>query len=280
MTKIPTGYDVPIDNGMSDADLKARLVAEHKQTNVKKSNFPTEMVPLPSKGLVYPEGHPLADGVIEMKYMTAREEDILTSQNLIKQGVVLDKLFESLIVTPMNYGDLYVGDKNAIMVAARVLGYGKEYTVEIDDPFSPGNKQNLTIDLTQIDSKPFEHSNKGVNEFSYTLPSTNTNITYKILTHGDEQKIQAEIDGFKKINKNASVDLSTRLKYMITSVEGDRETKTIREFIDNHLLARDSRALRKHIAETQPDVDLTFFPDDSDIRVNIPIGIKFFWPDF
>lgn len=148
MTKIPTGYNVANDEMVSDADIKAQLLSEHKQTEVKKSKFPTEMVPLPSKGLLYAEGHPLAEGFVEMKYMTAKEEDILTSQNLIKQGVVLDKLFESLIITPLNYNDLYVGDKNAIMVAARILGYGKEYTVEVDDPFSPGNKQKVTIDLT------------------------------------------------------------------------------------------------------------------------------------
>jgi hypothetical protein len=159
------------------------------------------------------------------------------------------------------------------MVAARILGYGKDYTFDYDG-------QEYTVDLSLIDNKPFEHSNKGVNEFSYTLPSTNVNITYKILTHGDEQKLNAEIEGIKKINKNASPELSTRLKYMITSVNGDRETKTIREFVDNHLLARDSRELRKHIRETQPDVDLTFFPEGSTDRADIPVGVKFFWPDF
>jgi hypothetical protein len=236
-------------------------------------NFPTEIIELPSKGLLYPEGNPLSSGKIEMKYMTAKEEDILTNQAYIEKGIVLDKLLQSLIISKINYNDLVAGDKNAIMVAARILGYGKDYT------FNYGGSE-YTVDLTTIDNKSFDHSNKGVNEFSYTLPSTNTNITYKVLTHGDEQKIQAEVDGFKKVNKNASIELSTRLKYMITSVEGDRETKTIREFVDNYLLARDSRELRKHIRETQPDVDLTFFPDGSDDRVDIPIGVKFFWPDF
>jgi hypothetical protein len=208
-----------------------------------------------------------------MKYMTAKEEDILTNQSYIQKGTVLDKLLQTLIVSKINYNDLIIGDKNAVMVAARILGYGKDYTFEYGG-------QEYTVDLSQIDNKPFDHSNKGVNEFNYTLPSTGTNITYKILTHGDEQKIQTELDGLKKINKNASPELSTRLKYMITSVGGDRETKTIREFIDKYLLARDSRELRKHIKETQPDVDLTFFPDGNTDRVDIPIGVKFFWPDF
>ena len=236
-------------------------------------NFPTEIIELPSKGLVYPEENPLSSGKIEMKYMTAREEDILTNQSYIQNGTVLDKLLQSLIVSKITYNDLIVGDKNAIMVAARILGYGSDYTFNYGD-------QEYTVNLTKIDNKPFNTSNKGVNEFAYTLPSTNVDITYKILTHGDEQKIQSELDGLKKINKNSSAELSTRLKYMITSVGGERDPKTIREFVDTNLLARDSRELRKHIKDTQPDVDLTFFPDGSTDRVDIPVGIKFFWPDF
>jgi len=236
-------------------------------------NFPTEIIELPSKGLVYPEDNPLSEGKIEMKYMTAKEEDILTNQSYIQNGTVLDKLLQALIVSKINYNDLVVGDKNAIMVAARILGYGSDYTFNYGD-------QEYTVDLSKIDNKPFEYSNKGINEFEFTLPSTSTKITYKILTHGDEQKIQAELDGLKKINKNSSAELSTRLKYMITSVGGERDPKSIREFVDNQLLARDSRELRKHIKDTQPDVDLTFFPDGSTDRVDIPVGIKFFWPDF
>jgi len=236
-------------------------------------NFPTEIIDLPSKGLVYPEGNPLSEGKIEMKYMTAKEEDILTNQSYIQSGVVLDKLLQALIVSKINYSDLIVGDKNAIMVAARILGYGSDYTFNYGD-------QEYTVDLSKIDNKPFEISSKGINEFNFTLPSTGVKIAYKILTHGDEQKIQAELDGLKKINKNSSAELSTRLKYMITSVGGERDPKTIREFVDTNLLARDSRELRKHIKDTQPDVDLTFFPDGSNDRVDIPVGIKFFWPDF
>ena len=97
-------------------------------TEEKKFEFPTEIVELPSKGLLYPKNNPLSSGKIEMKYMTAKEEDILTNQNYIKQGIVLDKLMQSLIVSKINYDDIIVGDKNAIMVASRVLGYGKDYT--------------------------------------------------------------------------------------------------------------------------------------------------------
>lgn len=238
-----------------------------------ENNIPTEIIELPSKGLLYAPENPLSSGKIEMCYMTAKHEDILTNQSYIQKGIVLDKLLQALIVSKINYSDLIIGDKNAIMVAARVLGYGKDYSFNYDG-------MEHSVDLSQIDNKPFEHTNKGVNEFNFILPSTNTNITYKILTHGDEQKIQAELDGLKKINSNSSPELSTRLKYMITSVNEDREIKTIREFVDNHLLARDSRELRKYIKENQPDIDLTFFPEGTSTRVDIPIGVKFFWPDF
>ena len=112
----------------------------------KKFKFPTEIVELPSKGLLYPKDNPLSSGKVEMKYMTAKEEDILTNQNYIRQGIVLDKLMQSLIVSKCNYDDLVVGDKNAIMVASRILGYGKDYTFEYGG-------QEVTIDLSEIDKK-------------------------------------------------------------------------------------------------------------------------------
>ena len=241
-------------------------------TNEVKYDFPTEEIELPSKGLVYPEDNALSSGKVTMKYMTAKEEDILTNQGYIQKGIVLDKVMQALIVSKINYSDLIVGDKNAIMVAARILGYGKDYSFEYD-----GSEHS--VDLSTIDNKPFKVKNKGINEFDFTLPSTSVNITYKILTHGDEQKIQAELDGLKKINKNDSPELSTRLKYMITSVSGEREAKTIREFVDKHLLARDSRELRKHIKETQPDINLVFTTENGK-STDIPISIRFFWPDF
>ena len=240
-----------------------------------KFNMPTEVVELPSKGLVYPETSPLTSGKIEMKYMTAKEEDILTNQAYIQKGTVLDELLKSLIVTPnVKYEDLVVGDKNALLVAARILGYGKDYT------FSYGGEEQ-TVDLSAVENKPIDESlfTPGKNEFEFTLPSTGVKITFKLLTGHDEKKINAELEGIKKINKNNSPELSTRLKYMITSVEGNVEQKTIRDFVDNSFLARDSRAFREYIKEVQPDVDLTFFPDGSDSKVNIPVGLSFFWPD-
>jgi len=240
-----------------------------------KFSMPTEMVELPSKGLIYPETSPLSSGKVEMKYMTAREEDILTNQSYIQKGTVLDELIKSLIVTPnVKYEDLVVGDKNALLVAARILGYGKDYT------FTYGGEEQI-IDLSTVENKPLlEHLyTQGKNEFEYTLPSTGVKITFKLLTGADEKKINAELEGLKKINKNASPELSTRLKHMITSVEGNSEPKAIREFVDNHFLARDSRAFREYVKEVQPDVNLTFFPEGSNTKIDVPSRLSFYWPE-
>ena len=236
--------------------------------------LPTETIELPSKGLLYPKDSELAKGIIELKYMTAKEEDILTNQSYIKNGTVLDKLMKSLIVSKINYNDLLIGDKNAIMVASRVLGYGSKYKFTY-----LGEEQE--VDLSVIENKELKEElfKDRVNEFSFTLPHSKNNITFKLLTHKDEQDITRELEGLKKINKNNNPSLSTRLKYLITSVEGKTDTKDIRNFVDNYLLAKDSRALREYIKEMQPDVDLTFFPNDGNDRVNIPIGLSFFWPD-
>jgi hypothetical protein len=240
----------------------------------EKFKLPTETIDLPSKGLLYPEDSELAKGTIEIKYMTAKEEDILTNQSYIRNGTVLDKLLKSVIVSKINYDDLLIGDKNAIMVAARVLGYGSDYTFEY-------NGEPQTVDLSLIENKPLKEElfkNK-VNEFTFTLPKSKNTITFRLLTHKDEQDINRELEGLKKINKDSSPELSTRLKYMITSVEEMRDKKDIREFVDTALLAQDSRSLREYVREIQPDVDLTFFPDGADDRINIPIGVSFFWPD-
>ena len=240
-----------------------------------KPSFPTEVIELPSKGLLYPESNPLSSGKLEMKYMTAKEEDILSNQSYIQKGTVLDKLLESLITTKeINVTDLIVGDKNALLIAARVLGYGKDYNFTYDG-------KEHEVDLSILENKIFDESliTKGTNEFSYTLPSTGTEITFKLLTGKDELNVNKEIEGLKKIHKDASPELSTRLKYMITSVAGDREAKTIRSFVDNYLLARDSRALREYIRKVQPDVDLNYTLDSGE-EVTIPINISFFWPDF
>ena len=236
--------------------------------------LPTETVQLPSKGLLYSTDNPLSSGEIEIKYMTAKEEDILTNANYINDGTVLDKLMKSLIVSDVNYNDLLIGDKNAIMVASRILGYGKDYKFSYQ-----GEEYN--IDLSQLDNKEIDESlfTRSNNRFSFELPSTKITIEFKILTHGDEVKIAQEIKGLKRINSNNSAELTTRLKHMILSVDGSEERSDIRNFVDNYLLAQDARALRTYINKIQPDVDLTFFRERTGEKTSIPIGLNFFWPD-
>jgi hypothetical protein len=249
---------------------------------VTKPKLPTETVDLPSKGLLYPKENPLSSGKIEMKYMTAKEEDILTNANYIEQGVVIDKLLQALIVTPVDYDSLFIGDKNAIMVAARVLGYGKDYPFTYKN--SRGQEIEASVDLSKLEDKPLDESlfTPGSNEFMFTLPHSDNQITFRLLTHGDEKRIEAEIKGLKKINPTLSYDITTRLKYMITSINGKRDQKDIRDFVDNYLIAKDARALREYYNKIMPNINLVFIPEDENYvgeGIEIPISLNFFWPD-
>ena len=242
----------------------------------KTSKFPSEIIDLPSKGKFYPPDSPLSSGTIEMKYMTAKEEDILTNQNYIEKGIVIDKLLQALIVDKaVDYSQLLNGDKNALLIAARILGYGKDYEFEYMG-------ERITIDLSTLDNKPLhpEVEKASENAFNFILPTTGKVITFKLITHADEQAIEQEVKGLKRINKDSSAELSTRLKHMIIAVDGDSEKKNVREFVDTQFLARDSRAFRTYLRDFQPDVDMKFYPENGpEGGVDIPIGVNFLWPD-
>ena len=256
-----------------------------EKTTNNKPKFPTEVVTLPSKGLIYDKDSPLSSGEVEMKYMTAKEEDILTSPNLIKKGIVLDTLIKSLIVSPIDYNQLIVGDKNGLMVAARLLSYGKDYTVEITCP-QCSEKQKETIDLSTLDPvKIDEEEFSNGNRFGFTLPHSKRSVEFQILDHNTEKQITAELKGLKKVENRTGVshEMTTRLKNLILSVDGDTNQGTIRNFVDNELLALDSRALRSEIERVQPDVDMTFsFTCSScsheDYEMGMPLSADFFWP--
>lgn len=286
--------DLQDDYKMSDADLAAKIRQEHEVKQVSDYKFPTEIIELPSRGLIYPKDNPLSSGKIEMKYMTAKEEDILTTQSYIKDGSVLDRLFQSLIVSngegvPIKYVDLVIGDKNAIMIAARVLGYGKDYKVQINDPFS-GNVQDETIDLTQFDNIDYDGSQQielHKNEFEFKLPQSKRTVTFMILNESKDRKIKHELEDLKKANrklKNQTMpELTTRLKHSILSVDGEYDQKVVRNFVDNELFAFDSKALRNHIRDVSPDIDLTweFVSEETGEgrEMSLPIDLTFFWPE-
>lgn len=248
-------------------------------------DFPTEVITLPSKGLVYPETNPLSKGQIEIKYMTAREEDILASQNLIKKGVVLDKLFESVVVEKdVNIGDITIGDKNAILLATRILGYGSEYNVEVTDPFT-GENQKVRIDLSKVQTKDVDDSKLNRNNrYDFELPLLKKKIKFKLLTHKDEIDINAEIAALNRLTKGeaASQDISTRFRYMIQEIDGNTDRGFINNFVKNNLLARDSKALREYVKTISPDMNFSY-EFISDITgeteaLDIPFGVGFFYP--
>ena len=230
----------------------------------EKFKFPTELVELPSKGKIYPKDHILSSGKVEMKYMTAKEEDILTNQNYIEKGLVLDKLLEALTMNKFDIKDIHTGDKNAIFVAARILGYGSEYKFEYAG-------KEYTIENKPFDTEALSDDGYG----TFEMPSNGTIVEYKHLTEKDIDTITQEVLSFSKLSKAAAPEVTTKLKHQIVSVDGDDR---IRKYVDNFLLARDSRALRNHIKDIGPDIDLSYTTDEG-LEISIPITVNFFWPD-
>ena len=239
--------------------------------------FPTEVVDLPSQGLLYPKDSPLSSGTIEIKYMTAREEDILTSANLIKKGIVIDKLLEALIVDKsIKLDDMLLGDKNAILIASRILAYGKEYEVEIDG-------KEVVVDLTTLKEKKLDEKIvvNGANEFDFELPATKRKLTFKLLTQSDEKSMDKEIQGYKKIGDGIGYETTTRLKHQILSVDGDAKKASINSFVDNEFLSRDSRDFRAHVNSINPDVEMKSVyidEDGNEKEFTVPMTVTFLWP--
>lgn len=251
----------------------------------QETKFPTEVINLPSKGWFYPESSPLSSGKLELKMMTAKEEDILTSKNLINKNVVLDKLLESVIVDKsVNPDDMLICDRNAAFFALRRLAYGDKYDATLTCPRCA--KENaVTIDLSKTDNKPFDAEKypRGQNSFSFELPYSKVQVTYHLLTKKDEDAIDRELESFAKLSKEMSKEVTTRMVYLITSVNGDTDKMKIRRFVNEELLAKDSLALRRHIRDTTPDIDTSF--DFTCQHCNLerkeetPLGVTFFWPN-
>ena len=251
----------------------------------QESKYPTEIIELPSKGYFYNSGDPLSKGVVELKMMTAKEEDILTNESFIKKGVVLDRLLESLIIDKtININNLITGDKNALFIAARRLAYGDSY-----GPVEVGCKNcreicKPIINLGEIHTKEynFDDKQRGVNSFDFVLPNAKRNVKLKILTNADDANIDLELKSLQKVSK-ASSEVTTRLKYMIIAVDDNTDKAYIRNFVDSELLSRDSIELRKFVRDISPDVDMTFnFTCEhcqTQERVGVPMTVQFFWPE-
>lgn len=248
--------------------------------------IPTEFVPLPSFGLVYPPNSPLHNvKEIELRYMTAADEDILTSRSLLRSGKAIDSVLQSCIVDKrIDAEQLISGDKNALVTFLRVSGYGPEYKVEISCP-SCGEESKHEFDLSQLEMKtleiePVEH---GENRFSFTLPTTGVEIEFKFLNSAEEKEISDAQDKLKR-STHSPIDrnVTTRLKNTIISVGGNSDPTFINQFVDT-LNVRDSRAIRKYMENNTPDLDME--QEFSCVHcghrgeVDIPITVGFFWPD-
>ena len=244
---------------------------------------PTQPLDLPSKGLVYPESSPLSSGIIDLYLPTAMHEDILTNRNYIQQGIVLDKFLQSVIATDINYDDLITGDKNAILIASRILAYGSKYSFKHTDD-NQRQSEVITVDLSDLKNKELDWSvfRKGINEFEFELPMTKAIVDFKLLTTKDDQKIEAELAGLRKVNKNISADVTVKLYYSIIGVNGNKDQKTIRDFVKS-MPMRDSQELRKYMVSVSPDIDMKidFTKSNGEVveGLNLPMTVDFFWPN-
>tara|TARA_Y100001960_G_scaffold312366_1_gene373979 strand:- start:1849 stop:2499 length:651 start_codon:yes stop_codon:yes gene_type:complete len=214
--------------------------------------------------------------------MTAKEEDILTSINLIRKGIVLDKVLESIIVDKkIKVDDLLVGDKNGLIIAARILGYGKNYDVTAACS-DCGETSTLDVDCTLLKDKELSDDIKE-NKFSITLPATKVTLEFKLITSGEEKKVEKDVEAMKKIQPDIDYSNSFKFKRMITSIDGDTTQSVINDFVDNKFLAQDSLEFRRYINKISPDVDMTYPFECTHCshtqEVVVPLGTGFFWPN-
>jgi hypothetical protein len=251
-------------SGMTDRIANQNMIelAKKQYELDKRKSMPGEIMQLVSNGMVYPKDHPLRSGTIEMRYMTAYDEDILTNPSYLREGIVLDKLLQTLIITPVDYSTIAKIDKNGLIIAARILSYGKEYPVTIKDP-KTGNELNRTVDLSQLKNSEFNLMSNDLGEFEYSV-NTGTNLKFKFLLNGED----------------VDLTISQFLERTITQVNESRKHDDIQDFIRYKFLAKDAKLFRKYIIEHTPNVvmDYEFEGEDGGaFTAGFPIGADLFW---
>jgi len=280
-TQVNAGNNIPANIVIPSAVQQA---LNNTQPQYK---YPTETFDLPSKGWFYPVDSPLAKGVIEFKMMTAQEEDILTSQKLLRNGTAITKLIEKLIVTPgVKISNLLLCDYNAIIYFVRRMAYGNDYgpfSITCDACGEKSTNEHVNLSRLETNEINFEGLEKGVNSFIYTLPFSQRTVTFKLLTVEDNDAIDKEITAMQKMSRTGmSYNVTTRLKHVITSIDGKPDKNTIAKFISTELIARDSVALRNNIRNMTPELDTEFnftCPHcGAESRMELPMTAEFFWP--
>jgi len=261
-----------------------RPTSQSETPKTSKPGLKTHTVELPSKGFFYNQSNPLSSGKVEIYEVTVKHEDILSNQNLLKKGTVLDEFLKSLIATEgVSLDDITIGDKNALFVASRILAYGEDYSIKVKCP-ECGFENTVSVDLSKIKPIEYDFSKivKGENKFNFVLPVSGKRVTWKLLTHKDETSIDSEIKALNRSLDSSSPEITTRLKYLITSIDGDFDRLKIKRFVDNELTSRDSLALRRSVKEFTPDLDMTFDfacgKCGHTEKSNIPMNTNFFWP--
>lgn len=275
-----------------DEPIKHSDIAEGgpiKKSNVMLDDFgieiPVESVPLPSRGIIYKtEGALFGQETLDIKPMTAKEEDILTSRAYIKNGTVISKLIGSCLTDKsIDPDDLISGDRNALLIALRITGYGADYELEIACPECTKSSKN-TFDLSTLPIKRLtvDPVEIGVNEFEVVLPVTKKSVKVKFLTGKDEREMMVISERKKKSGFNTESAVTDRLNRSILAVGDITDKNKISMFVKN-MPVRDSLALRKFLDNHEPGVDMkshmTCIHCHEESEVDLPIGASFFWPD-
>ena len=250
---------------VTNQDIIALAKQQYEQT--KRNTIPTEVISLPSAGKIYPESHPLRSGQLEMRYMTAYDEDILTNLSYIREGIVLDKLIESLIITPgIDADTIAQADKDALIIQARILSYGPEYPVQVTDT-ETGKTYERTADLTKLTFLPFELQADQNGEFDYQVNDKFT-LKFSFLTNRESKKITDERT------------ISGALQGLIKQINTSRSTTDIENFIRYEFLARDAKRFREFVQANTPGVNLELeFEGEQGgtFKSKFQIGSNFFW---
>ena len=257
--------------------------------DVLKDDFgfeiPTQQVPLPSGGVIYPVDSPMhGKAEVSIKAMTAKEEDILTSRALIKKGTVISELLKSAIVDNGFDPDIMLsGDRNALMITLRATGYGADYTCEVDCPACGARtKQSFNLGELPIKELQIQPVAPGANLFETELPVTKKKVRFKFLTGNDEREMSIIQERKKKQGVQADNAVTTRLQYQIVSVDGITDRTKIGFFV-RAMPARDSLHLRRFIDKHEPGIEMKSWMDCTacyeSSEVRLPMGATFFWPD-
>ena len=267
------------------------------QQNVQNTNdfsfvVPTEFVELPSGGKLYAANHPLyGKETIEIKQMTAKEEDMLTSRSLLKKGVALERVIASIITDKsIDPETLLVGDRNAIIIAARISAYGSEYNTQITCP-SCSTQQEHSFDLNDIsfvDTSSADNEFEGLVQlqedgtYTVTLPRSELLVGFKVLTGRDEKNMATGIEMDKKTKGSYEKNITRQLKNIIVSVNGNTTSEAVNYVVDN-LPSIDARYLRQAYRSTVPNIDMTqnfeCVECDFETALEVPLTADFFWPD-